>query len=332
VITISIAFVMAFGFLFIFLSINYVDQVEISVEEETRFYNQIKKSNDKKIFLLGSSHIMSLNTTLIENELSNHGYNYSVYNLAKGGDVPKDRLPTLQLLINSKPEIVVYGIAERDFRGAVPIQEISTNTPDSSLPNLRNIFDEIFWYIFGDSLENFEIFSNPKLTTLTTFFNCLKILQVEDSTTENRKNTHPFKNKPFFRIGKTETLIRNDNEIESIFNNIYEFREIPPSYKNLQVSSFKEIIKQMNDNNIKTIIFVTPHHEIFQSGIPQKNEESFYNIIEEISDELDNEVYWFLDKYNKLKIWNNPSHVAVNEKAMVFSKDITDLIIKEIER
>ena len=47
--------------------------------------------------------------------------------------------------------------------------------------------------------------------------------------------------------------------------------------------------------------------------------------------EYDLEIYSLFDKYNGLQIWNNPSHVAVNEESMIFTEDIIDLISKELD-
>jgi len=116
---------------------NYVDRVEVSVKKEIEFYSQNFDPNEDKIFILGSSHIMALNTTLIENKLSDESYNFVVYNLAKGGDVPNDRISAIEFMIKSKPKIIVYGIAERAFRSTIPIQQDSTDSPESPLPNFR---------------------------------------------------------------------------------------------------------------------------------------------------------------------------------------------------
>ena len=329
--SVAIAFSIALGSFLIFQKGNYVDRVEISIKKEIEFYTKNFETDEKKIFVLGSSHIMAVNTTLIESKLLENNYEYSVYNLAKGGDVPKDRIPTLEYLIKSKPEIVVYGIAERDFRGAIPIQQESANTPESPLPNLKNFFDEIFWQSSGIKSEDYEFLSNPKLTTLTTAYNFTKFLFDQEEIKENRKDRPPFENTPFFKIGDIETIIRTDDEVKNIFENIYEFREIPPSYKNPQVSSFKEIITELNENNIGVIIFITPHHEVFQNSFPKKIERQFEDIINEIETEYDLEIHSLYDKYNNLKIWNNPSHVAVNKGSVIFSNDIVNLILEEIE-
>lgn len=331
VLSVTIAFIIAFGFSVIFLKENFVDRVEISVKKEIAFYSQDFDPNEEKIFILGSSQIMAVNTTLIENKLSDEEHNFVVYNLAKGGDVPKDRLPALDFMIKSKPEIIVYGISERDFRSTVPIQQDVANTPESPLPNLQNIFDEVLWQISGTELSETEFLSNPKLTTLVAAYNFTENITGEIEVKEKWKDIPPFDNTPFFRIGQVHTEIRDYDEIKSIFDNIYKFNEIPPAYKNPQVISLKKIIEKSIENDIKIIIFVTPHHEVFQNGVPKKVQNQFNKIIDELSEEYNIEIHSFYDSYNGLEVWNNPSHIAVNENAMIFSKDLSELILKEIE-
>ncbi len=331
VLSVTIAFIIAFGSSSIFLKENFVDRVEVSVKKEIEFYSQDFNPKEEKIFILGSSHIMAVNTTLIENKLSSEGHNFVVYNLAKGGDVPKDRLPALDFMIKSKPKIIVYGISERDFRSTIPIQQDAANSPESPLPNLQNIFDEILWQISGTELSETEFLSNPKLTTLVAAYNFIENITGEIETKEKWKDIPPFENTPFFRIGEVHTKIRDYNEIKNIFENIYKFDEIPPAYKNPQVISFKKILEKSTENDIKIIVFVTPQHEVFQNGVPKKVETQFNNVLDEVSKQHNIEIYSFYDRYNGLEIWNNPSHVAVNENAMIFSEDISELILKEVE-
>lgn len=331
VLSVTIAFIIAFGFSVIFLKENYVDRVEVSVKKEIEFYSQNFDSNEEKIFILGSSHIMAVNNTLIEKSLSDKDHNFVVYNLAKGGDVPKDRLPALEYMIKSEPKIIVYGIAARDFRSIIPIQQDVMGSPESPLPNLQNFFDEIFWQNFGADLSENEFLSNPKLTTLVAAYNFTNNVFGEIEIKEKTKKNPPFKNTPFFRIGETENIIRDDKEIQNIFDNVYKFDEIPASYKNPQVISFKKIIAQLKENDIKIIVFVTPHHEIFQNSIPKKIETDFNNILDEVSKEHNIEIHTFYDKYDGLKIWNNPSHVAIHKNATIFSEDVSELILRELE-
>ena len=42
-------------------------------------------------------------------------------------------------------------------------------------------------------------------------------------------------------------------------------------------------------------------------------------------------IYDYNNKYDELSIWRDGSHIAFNEKAIVFSDDVAQMIIQEIE-
>ncbi len=131
---------------------------------QTKFLSQHFDPIKNKIFLLGSSHIKPLNTTYIQEQLSKNNQDFDVYNLAIGGDSPQERLKSLDLLISSKPKIVVYGIAYRDFMDQFP-SGYSESKPISILPDPRDFFNEISAKLFS----NYDLgfIENPKLVTLT---------------------------------------------------------------------------------------------------------------------------------------------------------------------
>ncbi|MGB6785502.1 MAG: hypothetical protein WBE60_06450 [Nitrosotalea sp.] len=96
------AFVIAFSIFFIVLfSIQYktVDGHLIITDPDTylmekNFYSEKISTAEKKIFILGSSHVMPLNTTTIQEYLLEANQNYTIYNLAVGSDHPIERLAT----------------------------------------------------------------------------------------------------------------------------------------------------------------------------------------------------------------------------------------------
>ena len=114
------------------------------------FYSNLN-SDKKQIFILGSSQVVAVNATHIDNYLSKSGYDYNIYNLATISDTPKLRLQTLDMIISSNPEIILYGIGPRDFRSS-PTDNMEKPLPDPNAffisffvsNNLNNIF-----YCFG---------------------------------------------------------------------------------------------------------------------------------------------------------------------------------------
>ena len=105
------SFVISFGLLLIVQ--NYYQ--EELIPKESEFYSQVFSSEDKIIFLMGSSNVGQLNTTLIHENVSQKFPQYVVYNLSYNGDMPSERIKTIDEIIKLNPKIILYGITYRDF-------------------------------------------------------------------------------------------------------------------------------------------------------------------------------------------------------------------------
>ena len=70
------------------------------------FYQRNFDPDKKKIFLIGSSQVHTLNATFIENHISKSQNDFEVYNIARDIDSPKERIDELQDIIHAKPAIV----------------------------------------------------------------------------------------------------------------------------------------------------------------------------------------------------------------------------------
>ena len=118
--SVSVSFLI---FLFVILSYHYeisdgsfVSRSADIIIPRDFYSNHV--SDEKQIFILGSSQVVAINATRVDNYLSINGYDYDVYNLAQISDTPKQRLETLDMIISSKPEIIVYGVGPRDFQSS----------------------------------------------------------------------------------------------------------------------------------------------------------------------------------------------------------------------
>jgi len=140
--------------------------MQTPIVEQEKFYLQDFSSYHKKIFLLGTSHVMPLNSTFIQEKISSEKNDFLVYNLSIGSSEPKDRIKTLELILAAEPEIIVYGIAERDFRTNIKLDENKANIP-SLLPDPQIFFNSILWQI---AYQELTLFENPKFVTLTTIY------------------------------------------------------------------------------------------------------------------------------------------------------------------
>jgi len=137
-------------------------------------------------------------------------------------------------------------------------------------------------------------------------------------------------NSPFQILGVKQTLIQT-NEILEMQTKEHRVSEVFLSINNNeQLFYFKKIISEFQENNIKVVIFTTPVSRSFINVLPDDAKYVFKTILSDTSNQLEVKIYNFTDSYVDLPIWQNPTHVAYNSKAMIFSDDIAEMIIKEI--
>ena len=295
---------------------------------QTKFLSQHFDPYKNKIFLIGSSHIKPLNTTHVQEQLSKNNQNFDVYNLAIGADSPQDRLKSLDLLISSKPKIVVYGISYRDFMDQFPSGQ-SESKPVSLLPDPHDYFTEISMKLFS----NYDLgfMENPKLVTLTA----LKLLEnnvgesIKKKTNENNLLVRPYPN-AFFNESRSD-IPKNDADLKNMFfvegatfNNISDYN------KNVNVIALKEIITKLQQNNIKIIIFTTPQSKYYLNAIPSYEKTAFDTIIQNLEKDCNVKIYSLQDKYKDLNVWYDPQHVAIFNNTQIYSDDVTKIILGEI--
>jgi hypothetical protein len=291
-------------FLTIFLS-EFPDPVTVL---QKKFYGQSFDDIDK-ILIIGSSHTGNLNATLINEAVSNANKKYVIYNLSYNNDVPTKRLKTVDSIIEIKPKIVLYGISYHEFW--------SLNIKDVNIINSQQFYLQKF---FLDKFNN--DFSSPQFITLQL------IREIGKDGIDESSFKHEFT--PFFEYHSNQLLIRDNLEIEKEFMaNHKEFGVTP--LDNKEFLALKEIINKLQKNNIKVIIFTTPYQSVFLDSLPYRQKQEF-NVI------LDNLVnpgitmYRLDERYADLSVWYNYDHIAYNNNSSVYSKDITEIILNEIEK
>ncbi len=298
-------------------------QNDESYNMQKQFYTQQFDPSEKKIFLFDSSHIYGLNPKYIDKIISNNNYqNYHVYNLGLGSDTPTNRLKTIEMAISAKPEIVVYGIAPRDFQNPATENNPSLNTPTKLLPSPKQFVDDFFNIIENSPEYNLNFLKNPQLTTLQSINRILP----------NSNEIHlfsPYPDTPFLRIEKENTIIHDNYELEKFQSYTAPFTEINEPEKNTELKALKDIINKLQENHIKVIIFTTPQHKFYLESLPNSYKESFNSILKNLSSTEHLQIYSLQYKYKDLKIWNDITHVAANENSTIFSQDIAKIILNE---
>ena len=308
---VCIAFVISFGMLYV--AINLSENSD-RVDYKTEFFSNQVEISKNKILLLGSSHIGHLNMSHIITQIENENLDFTVYNLADNGDSPKFRYNDLEQIINLEPKIVFYGISYRDFDQSIGSTDSKTNNSD-----IKNSIDEII----PEELKSI----NPQLLTRKVIRNIL------DDTGISEKPSYEIKppNTPFFALGDIQTKISDKNELQRQLLIV-----LPPPAKiqfdsnNEEIEKFYEIIKTLQDEEITVVIFTTPLSRVYLDELPKSTKISLDNILKSISEKYDVEIYEFEERYADFEIWNNVDHVAYNNKSIIFSNQIAEMILKEI--
>jgi len=310
---IAISVVIAFGITFFSLLV----QNSSSEQSENNIYQQFFSSefdpNMKKILFFGSSHLGHLNIDYINNIFSKNGKNMVAYNLAQPIDTPEKRIKTLNDVISLNPKIVFYGVSYLEF-GIIKHDE--------------NIFPLDIQNNIKNSINKLEIDTiNPKLITVKTIRGFLMDIGLSQKL---EPTIFPSEHVPFFPLGELQTTIANEGELrrDLLTKNLGDI--LTEHQDKIQVNYFKEMIKELQNNDIQVVIFIDPLHRIYLENIPENTKNNFDRILNEVSNEFDVKIYDFSDKYADLPIWHNLDHVAYNEKSIVFSDDIAKMIMNEV--
>ncbi len=325
IVAVTIAFVISFTTLFL---MHFASQDPRTVQDigTNSFFSSTLDSKKLSIFLIGHSHVGQLNTTKINQIISENYDNVDVYNLARYHDVPSKRLENINEIIALQPKIIFYGIAIADFLGPCryshdcnPNKKIEFELPNQKkyLENL-NIPEKL-------GIQNM----NPKFTTLQvirTIFSENILFPEEGRRLDLGQNT------PFYQIDDHYTRIVEDSFLKKSLkvSSVDLFKGSTIQNEN-ESESLEKIIRKFQDNDIKIVLFKTPHHDYYIKNIPEKEIEYYNNVLNEISDKSNIHIYDFFDKYADLKIWNDLEHIAYNEKSSIFTEDVTKMIITEIE-
>ena len=281
----------------------------------------VEKLNDdsKKILLLGGSGAAQLNSTMIDKSLKNNHNSLSFYNLAYNADTPKQRYQSIDETLTLKPELILYAITYYDLNGYTwedlkknpqPLPEIQLN-PSKLIVSNTDPFSEI----------------NPKETTLNFIRNSF----ADSDLFPTKKDRFQLPNSPFSYFDEYQTVILSDDELKKISQSFVANRvNQDPTLTNEQIDYLKKIIKLSQNQNTELIIIVLPQQEYFLDLVPKQDEKLFLNSLDKLQNEFDVKIYDMSRNYENLEIWQDHNHVAFNPKSEIFSNDIYQIIIDEL--
>lgn len=317
VISVLIAFLISFSTFTVFL--NWTSEFDELSQSKKEFYSQNFESSNN-IVILGSSQTGRLNSTYIENKISSD-IEYEIYNLSIPANRPDHRLSTLEKIIAMDPKLVIYGVGYRDFENT---HKPLFNKPTSALPDPKEFFELTF--VLNSPLDfDPNLFRYPKVNTLKF----IRSIWVEPSSTSELIFDPKM---PFYHPQKhpLEPIVGVEGLIEEV--SATSWNGIKPYDRNKDVAVLKEIIKKLQDQNVKVIIISVPHNKIFLDATPNEYHEFFDLFIDRIESETNAPSYRLHDAYEQNDIWYDYLHVAIHPDIPIFNDDISEIILKEIER
>ena len=327
IITVFIAIIISFFLLFIMIESTNENQLSIGTnnlsENTAEYFSKLTKLNDQKIYLLGSSQIGRFNETFIQHYLKNNNQDFKVFNLAISADTPEKRLNSIDLIIKTRPSIIVYGIGYRDFTelNFIPI----IDKPNTILPDPEKISNTFYNTISEQINYDLEKFNSPK--SLTVQFLKLIIDQKEEKTSPITRL-----NAPFYQIDKSNTVILNNFELKRSMSSFpYKLDTIKPIKDNEYVESLKSIISKILEQKIELIIITIPYSQYYLDTIPEKDKREFDNIIQDLEHDFNLQVTLFHYKYANHTIWNSNDHIAYGGKEISPNEDTSKIILDILE-
>ena len=288
-------------------------------EIQEKFFSKEFEASEKKIFIIGSSYTQSLNTTEINSKIQKQCIECQVYNLSIQGDSIEKRSQVIDSIISAKPEIVIYGISESDFLNN---ENVEFDNSNPIFPDIKNlILNKID---FTKYVEFLEIPASPKDKT----WNIIRQINKDDSINQR---FIPYPNSPFLKILDASTISISEMELRSLASNIPSSGKINDLENNKKFQMLKEMINKIKKNDIKIILFMVPIHDYALSIQSEEFKKSFELIREGLMNSSKIEINPRFSNYTNMPIWHDLLHIAVNNESLIYSEDIGNLILKELD-
>ena len=315
VLIISIGIVFSYVYVFEsgFLSRTYYEKQSDNID-----------TAEKKITIIGSSQIAILKPTIISN-LLNDEEKFGIFNLFENADMPVKRLDSLSLVLETKPDLVLYGVGLNSFgwgnMNNIPeirkcIQISNNEIPNKTNEVLKTKSDNI---IYEKDKNLNEIFEKE-------FF---KTINPKQLTTEIIK-------KILFRVNENKDTIYDENTINKK-NSIHDLERINSKdfgmciniYEN-EYNALRKIVEILKQNEIEIILFIPPYDVEYFSYMPEQVEDSLRNTIYAVAKEKNVKVYDLSHEFDGLDIFQDITHLK-EKYASKYYFQIVSIINESIE-
>lgn len=271
---------------------------------EKQFFARDFNSSKYTIVLLGSSHIGMLDAKTIQDKI---GCDCTVYNLAMGADTPTKRLSQIRDILKIQPDLVLYGIAYRDFYSNIPAEYL--------LPEpIQMVKDSMFIQV--------DFFENPKLVTMNVIKNMLGMTPKLPST-----NTTT----PFFPYQDFHYGIMSVEEINNYYRNIdFDKFYIPPPSRNNELKSLEVILDRLEP--VPVILLITPHNSEYLNRLSDTNKVNFDEIIRHLVGRNNLKVESLMLNYSDMGIWRSANHITRAPEGNIYNEDVSDIILRNMNK
>ncbi|HJU14312.1 MAG TPA: hypothetical protein VJ792_07650 [Candidatus Nitrosotalea sp.] len=325
----------SFGLSYVLVN-SHVHGWEISLNHESEYSIQKKffsnlDPGEKKGFILGTSQIQALNSSYIQQYLHVHGKNFKIYNLSVPSDKPVKRLSTLDMLISSRPDFVVYEISDIDFLNLKQSDSLLNETA------IAPLLPDPQFAIHSLALKtqvglHIDMPISPKFR----FFSLIgdDIASPDPLPIPVVANTTRDPNLPFSNVSPGhQQQIFSDTHLSDLKGKEYYYNvnDITPAPINENALAVIDIVKRLQENHIKVIIFIAPSHRYHIEDMGEKRVSQFNSVVGYISSQTGIHIYDLYDKYEDLPIFYDLIHVAMNKDAIIYSQDISKIILGELQ-
>lgn len=297
---------------FLVLTYAYNSYGNELVKIQKKYLEKLPKDSDK-IFIIGNSRTLALDPYRIEENIDKE---FEVYNLSIGGTGYLERMKVIDLLIESKPKVVILGISGDDF--SEEVRKIEFNSEQKNFfPDVKSIINSNLKKISDD----IPFLNAPRLYFFSIFTSNYDELKISFSEKENSKI-------PFF--------IKSENDYKIIPNNQLKLKNdrIIPTIKSVEnnpkLLTFENFIDKLVKNNIKVVIITNPFSKIWIDSTPIERTENFKVILNHLNESNNVKIFDFTERYSNLEIWRDPQHIAFGQSSNVYTDDIIKIIKEEI--
>ena len=340
----SIALLVSFTMLFVYLTYGAANPVDVSNQ---KFSFAGADSGEKRVFLLGSSYVERLNSSYIKQYLSENGLQqFQVYNIAKNGaGNPSQQIQYLEPMVSAHPTVIVYGLGFRELGYKPYTNNVPSCAPGGSTPFAGNTTNTSFstpsvqdaalylQKIMPVKIDYFSNLADPKHVTvdlLKSYFeeNITSNTEVSAVAATGNNSSPGTINQNLFE--KREPIFVNIVSLDEINKPLGYTVHVCPEDMNNELTKLSEMVSTFKKNNINVILYVPPFSQSYLNAVGNDGIHTFLSALGTFASENNLKLYDLHDKYVTLNIWADAQHVAQNPKVVIYSDDIAKIVLGEL--